>query len=283
LILVAFLFPVAVYCLVVGQINRRRHPLMVAAAWDFAGLLWAASGFLTFCLPGFLSGFSERGRQLALFGRPAGSAGGLLAFLADLFEGLCAALYSVGNSNVLTVYFVVVVAACVVVLWRRQRQTAVYNIHPDVFEEVLAAVLDAGHVVWSRAGNRYFIRHAAPDPLPRNKGVSDAIQPPRPQTVREHLPLGEGRRNYPASAEDLERSAYLEVDASPALCHVTLAWETDDEGLRKQVEGELAQALGQVRTRDNPAATWLLTAGAVLLCATMIAFAVAVFVRLFGR
>ena len=46
MIFVAFLFPLAVYCLVLGLINRRRQPLMVSAGWDFAGLLFAASGFL---------------------------------------------------------------------------------------------------------------------------------------------------------------------------------------------------------------------------------------------
>src|SRR5207253_8850992 len=82
LIIVAYLLPLAVYCLVLGFINRRRHPLMVAGAWDFAGLLFAASGFLAFGLPGLLSGFTERGRSAALFGRPA-SGGGAWAWLAD--------------------------------------------------------------------------------------------------------------------------------------------------------------------------------------------------------
>ena len=67
----AFLFPLAVYCLILGLINRRRHPLMVSAAWDFAGLLFAASGFLAFGLPGILNGFTERGRAPRA-ARPAG-------------------------------------------------------------------------------------------------------------------------------------------------------------------------------------------------------------------
>ncbi len=280
MIVVAFLFPVAVYCLIVGQINRRRHPLMVSAAWDFAGLIWAASGFIAFGIPGFLNGFSERGRQLALFGRPAGSDGGLLAFFADLFEGLCAALFTVGNSNVLTAYFVLVVAACALLLWRRQRQTAIYNVRPEVFDEVLAGVLDAGRVAWSRAGNRYFIRPAVAEPLPRAKTPEQAIQP---GPAREHLPAAPARHSFPSSAEDLERSAYLEVDAAPALCHVTLSWETDNAGLRRQVEGELAQALGEVGTHGNPAALWLLTAGSVLTCFTLMTFVYAVLVRLLGR
>ncbi len=96
MIVVAFLLPLAAYCLILGLINRRRHPLLVSAAWDFAGLLFAASGFLAFGLPGILNGFTERGRSTALFGRSA-SGGGAWASFADLFDGLCSTLFNVGN------------------------------------------------------------------------------------------------------------------------------------------------------------------------------------------
>ncbi len=273
MIVVAFLLPLAAYCLILGLINRRRHPLLVSAAWDFAGLLFAASGFLAFGLPGILNGFTERGRSTALFGRSA-SGGGAGAWFADLFDGLCSTLFNAGNGAVLIAYFVLVVAGSVYVLWRRQGQTAVYNVHPAALEEVLAGVLDAAGLSWSRAGNRYFIARA-------NKGRPLADKAPEAAPEPAPPPPVERRGAYPTSVEDVERSAYLEVEPAPALCHVTLRWDTEDEELRKQVEGELKRVLTEVRTSDNPTAAWLLTAGTVLLLSSAMVFGLVVIYRLF--
>jgi hypothetical protein len=283
LIVVAFLFPLAVYCLLLGLVNRRRHPLMVSAAWDFAGLIFAASGFLAFGLPGLLSGFTERGRSNALLGRPPSE--GRWAWLTDLFEGLCSILFSAGHSAVLIAYFLIVVVGCAAVLWQRRSQTAVYNVHPEVLDEVLAGVLDAVGLTWSRAGQRYFIARPG-ERRPVAKSVPDdgtESAAASPIMVREHLPAAGRRADYPASVEDLERSAYLEVEPAPALCHATLRWEAQDEELRKQIEQELRRALEAVRTRDNPAAAWLLTAGTVLLLASVMVFGMIVAYRILGR
>ena len=157
----------------------------------------------------------------------------------------------------------------------RQSQTAVYNVHPEVFDEVLAGVLDTAGLSWSRAGNRYFIARANKGQPPAGetpKGVAEPAAPPAP----------ERRVAYPASAEDVERSAYLEAEPVPTLCHVTLRWETEDAELRKQVEGELERALAEVRTSDNPTASWLLTAGTVLLLSSAMVFVAVVLYRLFA-
>jgi hypothetical protein len=279
LIVVAFLFPLAVYCLILGLINRRRQPLMVSAAWDFAGLIFAASGFLTFGLPGILSGFTERGRSNALLGKPTGP--GRWAWLTDLFEGLCSTLFNAGASNILIAYFVIVVAGCALILWLRRSQTAVYNVHPDVLDEVLAGVLDAAGLTWSRAGRRYFIARTAERPTEADKAAEAA--PPSPVMVREHLPAAGKRHDYPASAEALERSAYLEVEPAPALCHATLRWETADGELRKQVEDELRRALEDVPTHGNPTSVWLLGAGTLLLLASVMIFVMLVVYRILAR
>jgi len=280
LIFVAFLFPLAVYCLLLGLINRRRHPLMVSGAWDFAGLVFAASGFLAFGLPGLLSGFSEHGRRLALFGRPPAADEGSWAWFWDLFEGLCSTLFNMGSSAVLLAYFAIVVTGCALILWQRQSQTAVYNVHPEVFDEVFVAVLDAAGLTWSRAGNRYFIRRRDRAREAAKKS-SEGAEPAPPVLVREHLPAAERRGRYPATSDDIEQSAYLEVDPSPALCHVTLRWEADDEEPRQQVEAELRRALVEVRTRHNPAAAWLMTLGGVLLAAAVMLFVSVVIGKLF--
>src|SRR5205085_9151174 len=46
LLLVAVLFPIAIYLSVLGWINRRARGLLISGPWDFAGILFAASGFL---------------------------------------------------------------------------------------------------------------------------------------------------------------------------------------------------------------------------------------------
>src|SRR5262249_18258099 len=138
-------------------LNRREHPLMVSAAWDFAGLLFAVSGFLVFGFPGMLSSLSEHGRHVAMFGAPAHDDNRWSVF-RDLFEGLASTLYAFGNGAILLAYFLIVVVGCASVIWRRQSQTAVYNIHPHVFDEILGGVLDAAGLLWARAGERWFIR-----------------------------------------------------------------------------------------------------------------------------
>jgi hypothetical protein len=279
LIVVAFLFPLAVYCLLLGFINRRRHPLMVSGAWDFAGLVFAASGFLAFGLPGLLNGFSEHGRRLALFGRPAGADEGSWAWFWELFDGLCMTFFSVGNSAVLLCYFALVVSGCAWILWRRQSQTSIYNIHPEVFDEVFAAVLAAAGLSWSRAGNRYFIGRG--DKARETDENDPAPAAPSPVLVQKQLPAVERRGRYPATAEDIERSTYLEVDPSVTLCHVTLRWDIDEDDLRPEIEAELRRALAEVRTRHNPIAGWQLTFGGVLLTTVAVIFAIVVLFKLF--
>ncbi len=278
MIVVVFLFPLAVYCLALGLVNRRRRPLMVSAVWDFAGLLFAASGFLAFGLPGLLSGFTEHGRRLALFGRPS-SAGGAGSWLWDQFEGLCSTLYAAGGGTVLLAYFAVVVLGCAYLLWRRRDETAIYNVHPGVLEEVLAAVLEAGGLTWSRAGNRYFIGRADKPRRPTSAEGTES-DPPTSILRPEHLAPEPKRGAYPTSAEEVERSAYLEVDPAPALYHVTLRWEAGDAEVRELVEAELRRALAEVRTRHNPTGPWLLTIGSVLLTASVMVFASVVFYRI---
>src|SRR5260370_14843850 len=69
LIFLAFVTPLAVYCLVLSVINRRRHPVIVAGSWDFAGVLFAASGFLLLGGRAILTGLYEQCRLPWLLGQ----------------------------------------------------------------------------------------------------------------------------------------------------------------------------------------------------------------------
>ena len=71
MIFLAFFFPLAIYLLVLGVINRRRRPLLVSGVWDGVGLLFGVSGFLLFAGPAIFSSLSERWRMTWLLGKDA--------------------------------------------------------------------------------------------------------------------------------------------------------------------------------------------------------------------
>src|SRR5437870_2646269 len=58
--LLAFLFPVAIYCLILASINRRARPLIVAGVWDSVGLLCAVGGFFLATVPMLITEFYRR-------------------------------------------------------------------------------------------------------------------------------------------------------------------------------------------------------------------------------
>ena len=51
---VAFLLPVAAYCLILATVNRRINPVMVSGTWDSIGLLFATAGILLVCGPSII-------------------------------------------------------------------------------------------------------------------------------------------------------------------------------------------------------------------------------------
>ena len=68
MIFVAFFVPLAIYLLVLGHINRQPRPLIISGIYDFAGLLFAVSGFLLCGGPAVLSSLNERWRMFWLLG-----------------------------------------------------------------------------------------------------------------------------------------------------------------------------------------------------------------------
>src|SRR5262249_28836011 len=124
-----FLLPLTIYFLVLGVINRRWRPLVVRGRWDFAGLLFAASGFLLFGGPSILSLLYQRWRVAWLFNHQQQAPS--LSNEAYYFWLALAILY-----------FLAVVGGAAFLLWRRGDQLAIYNIDPAIFDECLAHVLD---------------------------------------------------------------------------------------------------------------------------------------------
>lgn len=140
-----FPFPLANYCLLLATINRRPHPVMIWGLWDFAGVLFAASGFIICGGPAVLAGFNQRYRDYLLTSTPR-----LPPHVVD------AAWY--WWLMIWFGYFTIVVAMTAYMLWRRRLATAVYNIELNPFLECFGRVLDRLDIEWLRSANRVFLR-----------------------------------------------------------------------------------------------------------------------------
>jgi hypothetical protein len=148
LIFAAFLFPVALYFLVLAMVNRCPGPVVVSGVWDFVGVLAAASGFLLLGGPAVLTGFNENWRPLFLLADPNAVkevGPDALAFGVALSAG----------------YLLVVIAGSAFILWTRRYVTVVYNVEPDVFHDRLRTVLANLKLPWAVQGRRFLLGAAA--------------------------------------------------------------------------------------------------------------------------
>jgi hypothetical protein len=247
LLLLAFLFPVAVYLLVLAHLNRRPRATMVPGAWDFAGILLAASGFLLFGGPALLTSLSrnERWRGFWLQGR--GGPGltdedGLITVRIVLFA----------------LYFVAVVVGAGLLLWRRRRTTSIYNVDPAVVEAVLGQTLEHWQVPFVQAGN---VLTFEPDADAGQKRPRPSADPLAAYAPGAHLAASPEGNHAPAGVAPpalLDRPVTLEVDVAPSLCHVTLTWDPPDSLLRREVETQLDRALAETPAPASAVGDWML-------------------------
>lgn len=124
MIFVAFLVPIGLYLLALGQINRRARPLVVSGPMDFAGVLFAASGFVVLGGPAALTALHERWRVWWVLGDPGAPREPL-----DLYRPYWA-LAAFG-------YFLAVVAVCAWQFMRARALTSIYNVETDSVREAL--------------------------------------------------------------------------------------------------------------------------------------------------
>ncbi len=231
LLLLPVLIPVAIYLCILGWINRRPHGMLVSGPWDFAGILFAASGLILFGAPALLSSLiqTEHWRDFWLRGH----------FGVKLEDPL-----AVGRIVLYAVYFLGVLLGSGFALWRRRQLTSIYNVHPALIEDVLAETFERWRLRFVQTGNVLLIH-----------------------------PTPEGDAASPASVL-VERPTRLEVEASLALCHVTLWWEPADSLLRREVESQLRLALAR---KPGPAAAvgdWFLLAASTLFLVLVVVAAV---------
>lgn len=246
LILLVFFFPLALYLLVLGVINRRSRPLFVGGVWDGIGLLFATSGFLLFAGPAIFSSASERWRLYWLLGQPGGilnGPGGDWPFW--IFLSLA--------------YFVLIVGGAALLLWRRRHVTAIYNVEAERVELCLSRICGEWGLNPIRSGKMLLFGLAAENPAPAG-------------SVTKGLDRGLTRQ-----------SAILEFDIFPGMHHVTLRWEPADAPLRSLLENELEQRLADAAPPESGLGNWFLTIACLLLAFEFAGAVLVVAVNLFHR
>ncbi len=260
-IVLAFLFPLAIYSLALALVNRRPGPVMVSGPVDFLGVLLALSGFLLVGGPAILSNLMTTLHNPISEEQPDRP---FLWFLGRRGTGQLNEGQAGGNPVqvlllvLLAIYFVALVVCCVLLVLRRRRQTSIYNMDTEAFGGVLGEVLDdLGHT-WGRAGNRIYLGPAH----------STADQP---------------KEANPRTPLDPETNTALEVDVFPVMRHVTLRWGKVAPALREEIEGELARSLQRYPTRYNPVGNWFMSATASLFLVMLAVLLLLLLMRLLYR
>jgi hypothetical protein len=271
LLLIVFAIPVAIYLLILAHLNRGTRPVMVSGPWDFAGILFAASGFLLFGGPALLSTLNlhETWRRFWLLGKGApGLTDDDRLFIVRL------ALFAV--------YFVVVVTASAFLLWRKRRVTAIYNVDPVLLEAVLDQVLERSAIPFAQTGNVLLFGTTqrlggppqASSGAPVSEGSSqEAAFYSAPLYPRSNVSDNDGLSAPPASHRP-QQTVTLTVDAAPTLAHVTLIWNPADSLLRREIEGQLAHALEETAAPGSALGDWLLIVAYALFFFALLGFTV---------
>lgn len=232
--------------------------MLVPGAWDFAGVLFAASGFLLLGGPVILNGLYEGRRFSWLLGR--------LQFMPHLGEDEWYFWVSVW-----AFYYLAVIGGAALLLWARSHTTSVYNADTELLERGLKLAAKRLGLTISRFGNR-FILTLQPEHLEGPNGSAPTTNLPIIQRVLNVTRPSQARPSTLApsletGAESQPSSSTLALDLEPfhAARHVLMVWHMAPRSLRRQLEMELEIFLEQVRVPPSPAAVWLLLAASIFL------------------
>jgi hypothetical protein len=270
LILLVFFFPLAIYLLILGILNRRLHPLLVSGIWDGIGLLFGLSGFLLFAGPTVLSAMNERWRMFWLLGKgeaPIGGSDGAWQFWIFLS----------------ILYFVLVVGAAAFYFWRQRRVTAIYNADVRQIENALSEICEQLDVHPVRSGGLFLFGMSLGLSPERRASKAAVLQAPHYIPDAARIPLTSAPTERADDRVLLDQMAILEVDAFPLMNHVTLRWDPVDSPLRQAVESELSRRVTEMPSEDTSLGGWLLTLGSLLLAFETAGALLVVAVRLLLR
>lgn len=225
---VGFLFPLALYCLVLAGINRRSGPTMVSGVWDFIGLLGGASGFLFISAPTLLSTFYTRNIEFPMDE-------GARVQPAAVVWGKWAAVW--------ILYYAMVLAGAGYLLWLRRNKTVIYNVDPDLFEGVFTRAVAKLALTQAHLGRSVIL-----GPLEVPGAGETGVQA--------------GLSRFPQRATG-ERHGQLDIDVFRPMSNITLHWRPDADIVRTEIEAELHRNLDECRALENPSGTWFLGMGMI--------------------
>jgi hypothetical protein len=210
--------PLALYLLVLGWVNRRPRPVLMAGTWEFVGVLFALSGFILLGGPAFLSSLDEQSRWFWLLGEAASGkpSGGSWA----------ATIWVV----IRLLYFALIAGGAAFVLWRCRRLTSVYNVDPR-------AVFTALELTFQRLG---LASRRTGDSFQVGGRTAGAAKEDRSETIQTSADAAQT-----AAAPAPAPHTTLRVDVFPAMRHATLRWRPADSPVRREVERDLPAALAE--------------------------------------
>ena len=241
LLLAIFLFPIAVYCSVLGMMNRRPNPLVVSGAWDFVGVLLATSGFLLFVGPALLSGaFRQSMRDLPFYGDADGLAGTL--------AGIWAAWWGLW-----IIYYLLVVGGAAFLVWTRSTTTVVYNIDAAVFDDRLTRAAHRLGLAVERRGNRLYLVKIGAGAIPHGD----------PDDTLDSSKLA-------SMSAAVAEALVIDLEPFPLLSNISLHWQSASASDRADLERELRNELAVAPAADGAAGGWLLGIGAMLFIIVMV-------------
>jgi len=153
LIFLAFVVPLALYCFFLAFINRRPHPVVIPASWDFAALLAAVSGLVLCGGPAILSKLYLHLQYEWILNRSS------IIPEQGFHWGMWATVWSM--------YFTLVLAGALLLIRSRRGATSIYNALAERVQFLLETALDRANVPWKKIdGGQFLVSVPHPELLP---------------------------------------------------------------------------------------------------------------------
>jgi hypothetical protein len=160
-------------------------------------------------------------------------------------------------------YYTALVVAAVWMIRARAGKTMIYNVDSELFPKALDQAFSQIGMEAHGDSNRLVLQ---PISHRGNNGSTSFMEA------------------APVAALPDRRHAEVEIEAFPALCHVTLHWRQCEAELRAEIERELDKALESAAPLENPAAGWFMSiSGLVLGAVSAVVLALFFLVFFLGR
>jgi hypothetical protein len=246
---------------------------MISGTWDFAGLLFAISGFLLVTGPVMASLFYRQG--LSSF------------FLRGLGQALPNDLINIVGDRIVywSCYYGVIVVGAIGLLWWRRNSTVIYNVVQGSFEPIFFGVLQQQQIAFQRRGQRVYLAPDAPADTQVGQHWQDAAGGGQAEI---HIrAAGANNPGLPRSVRGLgtpsASSIWVSLDAFAMLSNVTLHWHGPSaHEFRERIEPALHKALNNVVTEENAVSGWLLGISGLLFLVMIFSTALVILSTIFS-